>query len=237
MNRKDVQLLLIVLGVLLAVMSWQFIYNPNIEEAEALAAENETLQATVTELETLEANRETYVTETENMKNEALDVIDKFPAAFLMEDEIMYLYNMEGVVQNQVVIPNIGFGAQNEVPYAGTLTVGEYQLQDEGIKMMTAQDNITFTTTYTGLKNVIHYVYEIPGRKSISSVSLTAGADGYLSGTMSVDFYALFGTEKLYTPIDIMGVPLGKGNIFGVLDENGGADEDAEETEETEDEE
>lgn len=231
MKRKDVQLLLIVLGILIAVLSWQFIYNPNIEEAELLAAENETLQATVTELETLEANRSTYETETVNMKNDALDIIDKFPAAFLMEDEIMYLYNMEGVVQNQVVIPNIGFGAQNEVPYTGNLTVGEYQLTDEGIKMMTAQDNITFTTTYTGLKNIVKYVYEIPGRKSISSVSLTAGADGYLTGTMSVDFYALFGTEKLYTPLDIKGVPLGKSNIFGVLDANAGAD-DAEETEE-----
>ena len=233
MKRKDVQLLLMVLGILLAVLSWQFVYNPNIEEAEALAAENETLQATVTELETLEANRETYVTETENMKNDALDIIDKFPAAFLMEDEIMYLYNMEGVVQNQVVIPNIGFGAQNEVPYSGTLTVGEYQLTDEGIKLMTAQDNITFATTYTGLKNVIHYVYEMPGRKSITSVSLTAGDDGFLSGTMSVDFYALFGTEKLYTPLDIKGVPLGKSNIFGVLDENvGAAGADSEESEE-----
>ena len=235
MNRKDIQLLLSVLGILVAVLSWQFIYNPNIEEADALAEENKTLQATVTELETLEANRVTYETETVNMRNDALDIIDKFPAAFLMEDEIMYLYNMEGVAQNQIVIPNIGFGTQNEVPYSGTLTVGEYQLTDEGIKLMTAQDNITFATTYTGLKNVVKYVYSMPGRKSISSVSLTAGNDGFLTGTMSVDFYALFGTEKLYTPLDIKGVSLGKSNIFGVLDENTGvadnADDNAEETE------
>lgn len=220
MKRKDVQLLLIVLGVLIAVISWQFVYTPNIDKAETLDTENTALRATVAELEALEANRAAYETETENMKNEAMDIIDRFPSDFMMEDEIMYLYNMENVAQNQVVIPNIGFGTQNEVPYAGNLTVGEYQLNDEGIRMMTAQNNITFTTTYTGLKNVVRYIYDMPGRKSVSSISISAGADGYLSGTMSVDFYSLSGTEKLYVPLDIIGVPAGKSNIFGVLDEN-----------------
>lgn len=218
MKRKDVQLLLIVLGILLAVLSWQFIYNPNIEEADKITAENETLRATVNELEILDAKKDQYIADTETMWQECTEIKNRFPAGFLMEDEIMYLYNMENVSQNEVVVPNIGFGPQNEVPYSGSLTVGEYQLKDDGIKMFTAQDNITFTTTYTGLKNVIHYIYDIPGRKSISSVSLTSGTDGYLSGTMSVDFYALSGTEKLYSPLDIKGVPLGKANIFNVLE-------------------
>lgn len=221
MKRKDVQLLLIVLGILIAVCSWQFIYNPNVEKTDTLEAENATLKEIVAKLEELDAKRATYETETENMHNEALDIIDRFPSDFLTEDEIMYLYNMENVPQNQVVIPNIGLGTQSEVPYAGNLTVDEYELTDEGIKMMTAQNTITFTTTYTGLKNVIGYIYDMPGRKSVSSISLSAGADGYLGGTMSVDFYALTGTEKLYVPIDIIGVPTGKSNIFGTLDENG----------------
>lgn len=218
MKRKDIQLLLIVLGILLAVVSWQYIYNPNIEKVDKITAENETLKNTVSDLEVLEANKDKYIADIETMETECNEIISHFPAGFLMEDEIMYLYNMENVSQNQVVVPNIGFGQQNEVPYSGTLTVGEYQLRDDGIKMFTAQDNITFTTTYTGLKNVIHYIYDIPGRKSISSVSITSGSKGYLNGTMSVDFYALSGTEKLYLHQDIKGVSLGKGNIFGVLE-------------------
>ena len=218
MKRKDVQLLLIVLGILLAVLSWQFVYNPNIEEADKITAENETLRSVVSDLEVLDAKKDQYIADTETMNQECIEIKNRFSAGFMMEDEIMYLYNMENVPQNQVVVPNIGFGAQNEVPYSGTLTVDEYQLQDDGIKMFTAQDNITFTTTYTGLKNVIHYIYDIPGRKSISSVSLTAGSEGYLNGTMSVDFYALSGTEKLYLPLDIKGVPIGKSNIFSVLE-------------------
>lgn len=230
MNKKDVQLLCAVLGILVAVLSWQFVYNPNQEKAEQISAENDTLRQTIKELEALEANRETYLEDTETMKTECNDVIAKFPADFLSEDKVMYLYNMENVPQNQVVIPSVSLGQQAEVPYTGQTVVGEYELQDDGIKMYMAQDDISFYTTYSGLKNIIQYVYEIPGRKSISTISLTAGADGYLGGSMSVDFYALTGTEKLYTPLDIRGVTLGKDNIFGMLE--GSSEEDTEESDE-----
>lgn len=217
MKRKDVQLLLIVLGVLLVIVSKYYIYDPNIEKAEVIEEENRSLQIIVSELEELESQRPVYIAETERMKAEAMAIIDCFPADFQTEDKLMYFYNMENVTQNSMAIQNIGFGAQNEIPYDGSLTVGEYTLEDDGIRLMTAQDNISFTTTYTGLKNVIGYIYQIPGRKSITSVSLSAGSDGYLTGNMSVDFYALFGTEKLYVPLDIKG-SLGKSNIFGAID-------------------
>ena len=225
MNRKDVQLLILVLGILVAVLSWQFVYNPNQEKVEQVSAENATLRTTISELEALNDNKEQYLADIETMTQECDEITNRFPSGFLLEDEVMYLYNMENVTQNQVVIPSIGFGQTTEVPYTGVTTVGEYELVDEGIKLYTAQDNISFTTTYSGLKNMVQYIYDIPGRKSISSVSLSASSDGYLSGSMSVDFYCMTGTEKLYVPIDIPGVVLGKSNIFGVLDETGNTDE------------
>lgn len=231
MNRKDVQLLILVLGILAAVLSWQFVYNPNQETAEQVSAENDTLRERIAKLEELEANKQQYIDDTAAMQQECSEIEERFQAGFLLEDEIMYLYNMENVTQNQVVIPSISFGQTTEIPYTGNTTVGEYELQDEGIQLYTAQDNISFTTTYTGLKSMIGYIYQMPGRKSVSSISLSAGADGYLTGTMSIDFYCMTGTEKLYKPIDIQGVPLGKDNIFGVLEENP-VNESEEETEE-----
>ncbi len=217
MKKREIQLLLIVLGILFVVVSRFYIYTPNIEKAEVIEEENRSLQIIVSELEQLESQRAVYVEETEKMKEEAMAIIDCFPADFQAEDKLMYFYNMEGVNQNQIAIHNVGFGAQNEIPYDGSLTVGEYTLEDDGIRLITAQDNISFTTTYTGLKNVIRHIYQVPGRKSITSVSLSAGSDGYLTGNMSVDFYALFGTEKLYVPLDIKS-SLGKSNIFGAFE-------------------
>lgn len=219
-NKNDIPILLIALGVLMVVLVWQFYYNPNVEEAKTIETENETLRQTIIELEVLEKNHDTYVRDIDTMKQEGNTIIEYFAAGMLFEDQIMYLYDMENVVQNQVVVPSVGFGDPVEVPYQVELTVGDYTLQDDGIKLIDAQDNITLTTTYSGLKNVINYIYEMPTRKSITEVSLSAGDDGYLSGTMNVDFYSLTGTDKLYTPVEINGVSLGKNNIFGVIEQN-----------------
>ncbi len=220
MNRKDVQLLILVMGILVAVLSWQFVYNPNQEKAEQISAENETLRKTVAELEELDSKKEQYIADTETMKQDCNDIISRFEPGVEIEDAMLYLYNMENVADNQVVVPSIGFGQPSPIPYTGTTTVEEYELTDDGMQLYTAQDSISFTTTYSGLKSVVRYIYDIPGRKSISSVSLSAGTDGYLSGSMSLDFYYLTGTDKMYIPADIPGVRLGRDNIFGVLDEN-----------------
>lgn len=220
MNRKDVQLLILVMGILVAVLSWQFVYNPNQDKAEQISAENDSLRATVAELEEMLGKKEQYIADTASMKQECNDIISRFEPGFEVEDEMLYLYNMENVADNQVVVPSIGFGQSAEIPYTGVTTVDEYELADDGMQLYTTQDSISFVTTYSGLKNVVRYIYDIPGRKSISSVSLSAGTDGYLSGSMSLDFYCLTGTDRAYIPADIPGVRLGRDNIFGVLDEN-----------------
>ena len=202
---------------MLVVISKFYIYDPNNEKAAVIAEENRSLQTIVTELEELESHRDTYISETSKMKSQAFSLMDWFPSDFKAEDNLMYFYNLENATQNNIAIHNIGFGTQHEIPYNGSLTVGEYTLKDDGIRLMTAQDNISFTTTYVGMKNVVNVISQIPGRKSVTSISLAAGSDGYLTGSMSVDFYALSGTGKEYTPADIHS-SLGKYNIFGVID-------------------
>lgn len=228
MNRKDVQLLLALLGVLAAVASWQFVYNKNVEKTEQVRAESAVLQEEVTMLEGLDAKRDEYILATENMKTECDRVTSLFPAGLLTEDEIMYFNNMEAAAMNQIVVPTISMGLPNAVPYEGELVVDDYQLQDEGIKLYAAQTNLSFTTTYTGLKNTIGYIYQMPGRKSVSTINLSAAADGYLTGAMSVDFYYMAGTATEYKPVDIPAVITGKDNIFGVLEENAEGAADAE---------
>ncbi len=219
-NKNDIQILLIALGILIAVLVWQFFYNPNMEEAALVKTENETLRQTIIEMEVLEVNKDTYVKDIATMKEECDEIIELFSSYLTLEDVIMYLYDMENVAQNQVVVPAIAFSEAVEVPYEEELTVGDYTLEDDGIRLMDSAETITLTTTYSGLKNVINYIYEMPTRKAISEVNLSIDDNGYLSGTISTDFYALLGTEKMYTPIEINGVSLGKNNIFGVLERN-----------------
>lgn len=216
MNRKDIQALLAVLGILLAVVSWQFVYKPYQAKAEQVKTENAQLRGEVNKLEELEQKKEEYQTELERMKEEGDSMIQSFAQGLLPEDQIMYLYNMELVTANEVVIPSIGMGGEIELPYMGITNEEGYQLQDEGIEMYAALNNVGFTTTNSGIKNVIRYIYSMPGRKAISNISMITGENGYLSGSMSVQFYYLKNTGIAYTPADIPAVSQGTQNIFGI---------------------
>ena len=247
MSKKDIQLLLIVFGILIGFASWQFVYKPNQEKTETIKTENTALQTKVNELEVLEAKREEYLAEIDTMKSECTKITNSFASGLMAEDEIMYLYNMEIIVDNDIKVPSVSMGEATEVPYAVATTVASdtattdgateqaelevFQPVDEGIKMYDSKTTVSFTTTYNGLKNVVNYVYEIPTRKAINSVSLSASENGYLTGSMELDFYCMTGTEVPYSYISIPGVPLGTDNIFGVLDgvrnNNVNAEEDA----------
>lgn len=231
MKKNDKYVLLAVLGVIIAFCAYRFVYSSNMEKVEEVKLACETLQLEVDKLEELEANKETYIADTENMRMNCDAIIAEFPGGLLTEDEIMYYNNMELDKLNQVAVPVISMEVPTEYPYVGETVVGEYELVDDGILMYDAVTGIDFETTYNGLKNVIMHIYEEPGRKAIKEVNLAVTEDGYLAGTMKTDFYYLKGTSLLYSPTNIPPLPLGVDNIFGALEGKAGerinADADA----------
>ena len=218
LKKKDIYLLMILAGILIALGVYQFVYIKYQEKCDALEAENDSLQNTVTELELLEARRQEFEDDTQSMQAECDRIIRLFNADTMMEDEIMYTYNMEQVVANDIAVPSVTLAGTVELPYSGSLSVGEYQLTDEGIRMFDSSVNLGFTTSYDGLKHIIEYLYDMPGRKALSTVSVALSGDGYLSCSAVVDFYHLTGTEMPYEQSDIPTVILGTDNIFGVLE-------------------
>lgn len=222
MKKNEVQLLLIVLGILALVVSWQLIYRNNQMKTEEVNAQNEELQKTVDRLEILNGKKPEYIAETERMKTEGDAVIDSFSSGVQVEDQVMYLYNMELVKANDVRVPNVSLQPAQIVPYAGTLTTEEgYELQDDGMGLFRLETTVGMTTTNNGLKNVLNYIYGMDSKKSVSGVTLTTTEKGYLTGSMKLDFFYLTGTDEPYVGPNISGVTTGTTNIFGVL--NGSA--------------
>lgn len=218
MKKKELQLLLIVLGILCAVMSWQFAYKRFEAKAAEIETENKELQTIVDRLEILEAKKPEYLESIEQMKTADNMVINSFASNVLREDQVMYLYNMELVAANEVKVPSVNMSAAQAVPYEGSTTTEEgYELKDEGIGMYRLESTVNLTTTNNGLKNVLHYIYDLDARKAITGVNLTVSNEGYLTGSMQLNFYYLTGTEKPYVEPKIQGVPTGTGNIFGAL--------------------
>lgn len=216
MKKNEIQLLLVVIGIVAAILSWQLVYNSYVEKTEVVEQQNVPIKERLDQLEILNARQDEYIESTERMKKESDDIIATFPPGYRNEDIIMYLYNMELIDDNEVSISTIDMQEGAQIPYTGILNVGSYTLEDEGIQMFTNQNTMTFTTTYNGLKNVLNYVYGISTRKSVSAVNVTATEEGYLAGTMDINFYCLLGTEFPYVETNILGVPTGTDNFFGV---------------------
>lgn len=234
MKKNEIMLLLIVFGILALVLSWQLIYKSNTTKAQEINTQNEELQQTVDRLEILNGKKSEYVAAIELMKAADELIIDSFASGVRVEDQVMYLYNMELVDANDARVPTVSLQAAQIVPYAGTLTTEEgYELQDDGIGMYRLETTVGLTTTNNGLKNVLNYIYGMDTRKSVTGVTLTTAPDGYLTGNMKLDFFYLTGTDVPYVEQNISGVSTGTTNIFGVL--NGSAVQDTDAEGETED--
>lgn len=215
MKRDKTLQLLALLGILLGVASWQLVYKQYQEKIQVIETENTELKQTVDRLEILNARKGEYIEETERMRQEGDAIVSNFPAGIRTEDMIMYLDHMELVDANDVSVSAISMGNEEDVVYPGTTTVDGYELQDDGIEMVSRQSTVTFITTNNGLKSVLNYVYGISTRKSVSNVNVTVTDDGYLQGTMLLDFYYLKGIERPYVETQILGVPTGTTNFFG----------------------
>ena len=61
MKKSELQLLLIVFGVLILLASWQFVYKSNQAKTQELNTQNAELQTTVDRLEILNAKMPEYV--------------------------------------------------------------------------------------------------------------------------------------------------------------------------------
>ena len=217
MKRNELQLLLVVIGILAAIASWQLVYKTYDEKTAVIEEENVVLKERLDRLEILNGRKDQYIADTEEMKTESQEIVSKFPAGVRTEDMIMYLYNMELADVNEVAVTTLTMNDPLPVIYAGELEVDGYTLADEGIGMFDTQSTVGFKTTYNGLKNVVRYIYGLPNRKAITQVSLAVTDNGYLSGTMNLEFYNLVGVDTNYVETNIPGVPLGKFNFFGVI--------------------
>lgn len=247
-KKSDIQLLIGVLGVLLAVCTYFFVYTKFNEKSEALETENATLQSRVATLEILDQKKADYAKATEDMKQYITSFENRFPAGILPEDSIMNILHLEEATNTKVA--SLGFGADTEVPYVTAQTAATDTAATTDTVTDAATDGTAATTTTTGpvttegtqypdtklyevplsfsiecsyndFKGLVRYIYNLQDRESIRGVSLNYNSDtGALSGNMIMSTYYLQGTDKVYSEPVIPGMEMGVDTIFGNLGEN-----------------
>ena len=94
-TKRDLGLLIGLLGVLLAVLSYNFAYKPYTEKTAVLETENKVLEQRVQVLQSLANQRDDMIASTEKNNEKIKDLIERFPIAVSEEDIIMFAVELE----------------------------------------------------------------------------------------------------------------------------------------------
>lgn len=114
-KKSEIQLLIAVIGVLIAVCTYFLVYSKFNEKSDALEAQNVTLSSQVATLEALDQRKADYIEATGKMQSYITNFENRFPADILPEDSIMMVKTLEDYTRTEVA--NIAFGSEAEVVY------------------------------------------------------------------------------------------------------------------------
>lgn len=241
-TNREKNLLLILLGIIFVVCSYYFGYQTLKQQTEILKKQNESLQSQIETLETIEASKNQYVEETEAMQKKMEEIIEKFPADMISEDIILYVRGLEQNTDsyvNNIMIPQkeyvqIDAGLEPNILNAiddVTGVVAAYSFVNDGsipntdeMLLSKIESTVSYSVTYNGLKDIIKDIVEHEARKNVDNVSLVFNENtGDLAGSMTINYFALSGTNKEYKQPTVAGLSHGIDCIFGDLSSNTGS--------------
>lgn len=221
-KKSEIQLLIAVIGVLIAVCTYFLVYSSFNEKSDALEAQNVTLSSQVATLEALDQRKADYIEATEKMQSYITNFENRFPADILPEDSIMMVKTLEDYTRTEVA--NIAFGSEAEVVYtpaADAATTTASPVSTDGTAyadthMYEVPLSISISCTYDDFKGLVRYIYNQQERESIQGVSISYNeTDGMLTGNMTMNTYYLLGTDKVYSSPYIPDMQMGVDTIFG----------------------
>lgn len=231
LKKSDVNILIMLLGILIPVAIYFFVYTSFTEKTAAMNADNETLQTEVDYLQDLADHKQQYIDDTAAMQIQIDEIKSRFPAEYKPEDDIMYIIGVENDYGAEIPTIAMGTSSMIEVAAAAEETA---EAPAEGAEATTddaAGDTVDTTTpaislyqtpisvsmqsSYRSLKDIVTYINTDTDRKSIDSLSVVFDTEtGLLASTMAFNAYSLTGTEKEYAAPQVSGVFYGTSDIF-----------------------
>ena len=220
LSKHEIGLLAGALGVILAVAVYSLFFTPYRDKTDALKSELAQLQETERYYEELAANKSFYEEEIARMTEENDGLLSEFPADIKPETEIMYAVELEEEVDIQFSSLNYGTAAVLTTADAANGEEGaEQNVTDGMMQAYCVPMNMTYQSSYKGLKEAITYTNDHQNRMVIDTVSAAYdGTTGMVSGSMTLNMYYITGTDKVYEAPYVPNMQMGVSNIFGTIE-------------------
>ncbi|MBD5506545.1 MAG: hypothetical protein HDR05_00350 [Lachnospiraceae bacterium] len=244
-SKRDVLLLVGLIGVLAVVCSYFLVFQPTMEKAEKLEEENTKLEERIADLQNKSDNRDTYESETAQMRLEMEEIYQLFPVDVREENAVLLAINQELLAPMEV--QSVTIDALVEVPFVAETDQEEHSAtyeieeveeiedatgtQDEPtpetveqstdsvnpFHLMNRKTTINYEVSYEGLKRSVKNICMQTDRMVIDNLTVVYDeTTGLLRGTTAVNMFCVPDQEdKEYEEPDFGGVLLGTDNIFG----------------------
>lgn len=224
-SKRDVLLLLGFLGILAAVCSYVFVFQPTMEKTRALTEENKQLAARIADLQNKSDNRDTYESETAQMRREMEEIFQLFPVDVREENAVLLAINQELLAPMKVgsitidpllEVPVVE-AEQEEMPDA-TYEIDEVEAIEDAtgtqdaptpetgdtqdasgvnpFHLMYRRATLNYDVSYEGLKRSVKNICMQTDRMVIDNLSVVYDEQtGLLKGSTTVNMFCVPGQE------------------------------------------
>jgi Tfp pilus assembly protein PilO len=235
MSINQKRAVLIIAGVLILACTFFFVYQPSANTVLELETDTEHYRSQISYLSALQLQ----VTEMKKMspayKKEMNAYMKCFPSKMTQQLAIYNVYRL--MIKTGIHISSISPGDEQIFYSAGTLsdssdgsvstdadaqsTVEENPEKEVSVHEMVGKYtsyDLSISGTLKQIKKALDWVSENKVHMSVTNIALTYdSSNGKLSGSLTVNFYAMNGNGVPYEEPDIKGITIGSGNIFGTV--------------------
>ena len=218
MTDRDKKLLCIVAAAVIVFCSIYFGYRLLSEKNTQMSQEIKTLNTTLSNLKVMNNNKELYLKQTPVLEEEYNNSLDSFDSGYSQEHTIMFLDEIQQ--RTGVWISQAGL-SQTEKIYSFGQIKSTNPYTDGGnayvSDLIGYKTTITtsFQGTYKDYKNMINFINNYKYRCTINSISTTYNSEtGIVSGSMTLNQYAIAGTDREFNNVNIGVGIFGTGNIY-----------------------
>lgn len=202
MTKSNIKILLVLATIAVLGFSYMYVYKPNMEDKEAIEAENDVLEAKVADLKEKDAHREEYLAEIETNKAYFEDVVSYFPATLDQEVSVMFIKGVEKDKGNlQFNVSSVGLGRPS---LFYTLAGSANQTDAAQYECYAASFPIVYQGSYEGLKDFIDYIMGYKYRMNISSFNIGYNSDtDVYTGTIQLNAYCVSGEGRVADTVSV----------------------------------
>jgi len=226
--KRDIAIVMVVVALLAVFCAWKFSFSPAQETVDKEKSRQSELQSQIDAIKIRAKEAENMQKEMQKWQAEMATAFEPYHSAYLYEDGLMYLNNLENQKENAAMPYEV------KIPM---YTIGESGISNtiEGMGIFSGKSYIIGQTTYgfdyelkgyDQLKNFINYIIsesDKSGIKTLDSMTFDVdNANSSIDGTINISAYAAMvsgkdGIENEYKPQNLESVEKGitTKNIWG----------------------